>query len=102
MIYLFTGDDFKNKLISYEKFVKSIPVSLETLFINRNNFNQIQIESLYSGSGLFFKKSVVIFSGILDYEENRDFIIERLKFFGDSINSFVFLEGKLNKSILDS
>jgi hypothetical protein len=102
MIYLFTGDDFKNKTISYEKFVKSIPVSVETLFINRNNFNQIQIESLYYGSGLFFEKSAVIFSGVLEYEETRDFIMDKLKFMEESANSFIFLEGRLNKSVLDS
>jgi len=33
--------------------------------------------------------------------ENRDFILEKLELMGNSTNSFIFLEGKLNKSILD-
>ncbi len=102
MIYLFTGDDTKNKLSNYEKFIKSVPESTERFFINRNDFDRVQIESLYSGSGLFFEKSIVIFSNIFDYEETRDFILEKLKLMSESANSFVFLEGKLNKPILDT
>ena len=101
MIHLFTGDDAKNKRIVYEKFVKSIPKSTETLFINRNNFNETQIESLYSGAGLFFSLSAVIFEGVLEREETRDFILEKLALMGESKNTFVFLEGKLLKPILD-
>ena len=101
MIHLFTGDDAKNKRIVYEKFVKSIPKSTEVLFINRNNFDETQIESLYSGAGLFFSLSAVIFEGVLEREETRDFILEKLALMGESKNTFVFLEGKLLKPILD-
>lgn len=102
MIYLFCGDDTKNKLSSYEKFLKSIPEGTENFFINRNDFNKMQIESLYSGSGLFFARSAAIFSNIFENEETRDFILEKLELMSQSPSSFVFLEGKLNKPILDS
>jgi hypothetical protein len=102
MLYLFSGDDVKNKILNYEKFIKSLPAGTETFFINRNDFNKMQIESLYSGSGLFFTKSAVVFSNIFEYEETRDFILEKLELIGESANSFVFLEGKLNKPILDA
>ena len=102
MIYLFSGDDTKNKLIGYEKFAKSIPKEMECFFVSRNNFNPIQIESLYSGSSLFAPLSATFFQNILDYEENRDFILNRLKMMGDSNNYFIFLESKQNKSILDA
>ncbi len=102
MIYLFIGDDAKNKVLSYEKFIKSIPKEEEIFFISRNNFNKMQIESLYSGSSLFFAKSAVVFAHILEYEENRDFILEKLNLMGESTNSFIFLEAKLNKPILDA
>ncbi len=106
MLYLFTGDDVKNKRLSYDKFVKSLTGDkareTETFFINRNNFDKMQIESLYSGSGLFFERSAVIFDNIFEYEENREFILEKLELMGESPNSFVFLEGKLNKPILDA
>ena len=101
MIYLFSGDDAKNKFISYEKFVKLISKNIEVFYINRNSFNQDQIESLYSGSGLFFKKCVVVFSDIFEYEEKRDYILESLNMIGKSENIFIFLESKLNKPILD-
>ena len=102
MIYLFSGDDAKNKILNYEKFIKNISVDVETFFINRNNFDRVQIESLYSGASLFATKHNVVFSGVFDYEETRDFILEKLKLMGESNSSFVFLEGKLNKPILDA
>lgn len=102
MLYLFSGDDAKNKIANYEKFIKSLPPQTETFFINRNNFDKNEIESLYSGAGLFFSKCVVVFQGILEREENRDFILEKLILMGGSNNIFVFLESKLNKIILDA
>jgi len=102
MIYLFSGDDTKNKLIAYEKFTKSIPKDVETFFISRNNFNPTQIESLYSGSSLFSPLCATFFQNILDYEENRNFILDKLKMMGESNNYFIFLESKQNKSILDT
>ena len=102
MIYLFAGDGAKNKILSYEKFIRSISKGEEVLFISRNNFNKMQIESLYSGSSLFSAKSAVVFENILEYEENRDFILDKLSLMGESANSFIFLEAKLNKPILDA
>jgi len=102
MLYLFSGDDAKNKIINYEKFIKSLPKEAEVLSVNRNDFDQVQIESFYSGSSLFSAKSAVVFSGILEYEETREFVLEKLELMGKSGNIFVFLEGKLNKPILDT
>jgi hypothetical protein len=102
MIYLFTGDDAKTKHAGYEKFVKSVSEGTETFFISRNDFNKNQIESLYSGAGLFSTKSTVMFSNILEYEETRDFILDKLEQMGESATAFIFLEGKLNKPILDA
>ena len=101
MIYLFGGDDIKNKLISYEKFIKSISKDTEVFYINRNNLNRDQIESLQSGAGLFFTKCIVVFSNIFEYEETRDFTLDKLDLMGQSESTFVFLESKLNKPILE-
>src|SRR3989344_9021894 len=101
MIYLFAGDDTKKKRLNYEQFLKSLPESLEIFYINRNNFNKIELESLYSGAGLFFGKSAVVFENILEYEDNRDFILKKLDLMGGSESDFIFLESKLTKSILD-
>lgn len=102
MIYLFCGDDTKNKHSSYEKFIKSMPAGTETFFIGKNDFDPMETESLYSGSGLFFKKCVVIFTNIFEREETLDFILDKLNLISQSENDFVFLEGKLNKPILDA
>ena len=102
MLYLFCGNDVKSKRSSYEKFINSISSSTEKFFISRNNFNKMELESLYSGASLFSLLSTTVFENIFEYEENRDFILERLNLMGESPNYFVFLEGKLNKSILDA
>ena len=102
MIYLFCGDDAKNKHESYEKFIKSISTGVETFFIGKNDFNMMETESFYSGSGLFFSKCVVVFTNIFEKEETLDFVLEKLNLMGESGNSFVFLEGKLNKPIIDA
>ena len=101
MLYLFSGDDSKNKILNYEKFIKSLPKNTEIFSINRNNFNRMEIESFYSGPSLFSVSSTVIFEGVFEHEETRDFVLEKLKPMSESTNSFVFLEGKLLKSILD-
>jgi hypothetical protein len=102
MIFLFTGDDTKNKNLAYEKFIKSIPKGLEIFDVSRNNFNQVQIESLYSGASLFAPLSLIVFKNIFEYEETRDFVLEKLELMSESANSFIFLENKLNKPILDA
>jgi len=102
MIYLFCGDDTKNKHENYEKFIKSVPKGTEVFFIGKNDFNPTQTESFYSGSGLFFTKCVIVFTNIFEKEEILDFVLEKLKLISESRNDFVFLEGKLNKSTLDA
>ena len=102
MLYLFAGDDTKNKHSSYEKFIKSIPKNTEIFFINRNDFDQTQLESLYSGSSLFSALCAVVFENIFEREETRDFILEKLELMDKSANSFIFLERKLNKPMMDT
>ena len=102
MLYLFSGDDFKNKILNYEKLIKSLPAETETFFINKNDFDPVQIESFYSGASLFSALSAIVFQNIFEEEETRDFVLEKLKLMGQSDNLFIFLEGKLNKAILDT
>ena len=102
MLYLFSGDDVKNKTIGYEKLKKSFPKETDSFSISRNDFNQVQIESLYSGSSLFDTLVSITFKNVLEYEEIRNFVLEKLKLMNISSNHFIFLEGKLNKPILDT
>lgn len=102
MIYLFAGDDTKNKIFAYEKFLKSFPKELEVFLVNKNDFDPVQIESFYSGAGLFFNKCIVVFMDVFEKEEAYDFLFQKLDFLRDSENIFVFLEGKLKKAEIDS
>ena len=102
MIYLFCGDDTKNKHKGYRDFIKSVPKSTETFFVGKNDFDPMSVESLYSGAGLFFAKCLVVFTNIFEKETTLDFILEKLDFLIQSSSTFVFLEGKLPKSTLDA
>lgn len=101
MIYLFSGDDSKNKIASYQKFLNSMPKDVETFFINKNDFDAQQIESFFSGESLFFKKCIVVFSNIFENENAKEFLLEKLDLIAASGNTFIFLEGSLVKSITD-
>ena len=106
MIYLFSGDDTKKKLTSYEAFLKSHTKAEketnEIFFINKNDFDPVQIESFYSGASLFAALSSVVFHDILADDEASAFLLPRLKDMAASANSFIFLEGKLNKPVLNA
>jgi len=102
MIYLFCGDDAKNRHEGYEDFLKSISVDVETFFIGKNDFNPMTVESFYSGSGLFFTKCVVIFTNVFEKEETLNFVLDKLNLMSEAKNDFVFLESKLNKPTLDA
>lgn len=101
MIYLFLGNDTKNKLNTHQKFVKSNSSGIDVVSISRNDFNPMQIESLYSSNSLFSNKSMILFSNILDYMDERDFILSKLSMLSESDNVFVFLEDKMSKPTFD-
>ncbi len=100
MIYLFSGDDVKLKSAELERLIKQEKGS-EILRFGKSDFNRGQIEGLYSGSGLFSQKFIAVFSNFLEYEEIRDFMLEKLPLMAESENSFIFMEGKLGKPITD-
>ena len=102
MIYLFAGDDVTTRHKAYEEFISNATDGVETFFIGRNDFDKVQIESLYSGAGLFFAKCNVVFTQVLEREDATEFILEKLEAMAKSANDFIFLESKLKKSILDA
>lgn len=101
MLYLFSGEDFQNKLKAYENLLKQLEKKSEVIDIGRNDFNRTQVESLYSGSNLFGDKTTTVFRDVLENADIREFVLERLTPMGESENSFIFVEGKLNKPIID-
>lgn len=102
MIYLFAGDDAKKKYASYEKFTESVSKKTESFFVNRNNFDESQVDNFCSSDSLFFGSMAIFFENIFDREENQEFILNKLELMEKSGNQFVFLESKLNKPILDA
>jgi hypothetical protein len=101
MIYLFTGDDAHKKKEAYQKRISCVSQGTEVFTIEHNNFNPVEIESFYSGQGLFFNTCVIVFQNILEKEYIRDFMLKKLEVISESSNDFVFLEGKLPKATID-
>ncbi|MBP6883923.1 MAG: hypothetical protein KBC06_01675 [Candidatus Pacebacteria bacterium] len=102
MLYLFAGDDAKNKLKSYDNFIKSIPKGTETFFISYNDFDKREMERFYSGGGLFFQRFAVFYENIFEREEVLNTVLDKLSEMHESENIFVFLDGKQNKPVLDA
>jgi DNA polymerase III delta subunit len=101
MIYLFAGDDATNKIKAHESFLKG-RANLPLISISKNNFNKMEIESLYSGASLFDSQSVVAFSNILDNQDISLYLLDKLELLQESNNIFIFSEGKLLKPVLNS
>ena len=102
MIYLFAGDDAKTKRAAYDKFIEHKQKEQEVFFVSKNSFDRTQVESFYSGAGLFFATCVVSFENVFDREEAKDFIFDNFEKIAASQNDFIFLEGKLLKPELDA
>jgi DNA polymerase III delta subunit len=102
MIYLFAGNDFEKKRKAYQKFIESIPENTAVFNINKNNFDPMQFESLYSSNGLFFSKCFVILENTFDNESSKEFILKKLDLIEKSNNDFIFLESVLKKPVLDA
>ncbi len=101
MIYLFVGDDIKNKIKAYENLLGKLS-NFPLYTINRNNFDPNMIEGLYSGGNLFDAKSIVFFSNILEDTDNADFLFKNLDYMSSSNNIFIFNESKLLKAPLEA
>ena len=102
MIYLFAGDYTDKKIPAYENFLGAIGDGTEIFSFNKNDFDYTQIESLYSGAGLFFTKCAVIFINIFENKEAKEFLLKNLTSLAESPNDFIFLEGKLLKTEQDA
>jgi len=102
MIYLFAGSDYLARHGAYEKFLKKLGKETELFSFNRENFDPRQLESLYSGAGLFFKKSATTLHQVLDNTEAAEFILARLFLLEKSQNIFIFLESKLPKAAIEA
>lgn len=102
MVYLFAGDYPEMKMKNYEAFVSDLPTGTEIFNIGKSDFDPMQVESLYSGAGLFFSKCAVIFSNVFENANAKDFLLSHLNSLQESGNDFIFLEGKLLKAELDT
>lgn len=105
MLYLFSGDDTKKKLAAYEGFLKDQKDgkgSAETFFMNKKDVEAGALQGFYSGASLFAARSTIVLRDVLEEEEIRALVLPHLAAMGESANTFIFLEGKLPKPVLDA
>ena len=100
MIYLFYGNDTKNKRKAYDAFAKSLAKVPAFTFI-KNDFNREQVQSFFSGAGLFFDTCAIFFENVFENEDTADFVLKHLPEMAASQNTFVFVDGKFLKPELD-
>ncbi len=101
MLHLFAGEDTQGKRASYDRFMISLPEGTEIFHIEGKNFDRAQVESFYSGAGLFFKRCAVVLEDILERKEEAEFLFANLEKMSSSENIFIFLERKMSKPVLD-
>lgn len=103
MIYFFYGRDReKAKAKSGElvrSFLKRKP-NTSIFKINSENFNPNHFDEFIGGQGLFTRNHVVFFDRVFENEDQGKLIISKIKEVAESPNIFIFLEGKVNKTIL--
>src|SRR3989344_2475417 len=110
MLYLFSGDDTKNKTLSYEKFMESLtaqagmPGGTETFFINRNDFDPVQIESFYSGASLFSASCAVLFQNVFELpkekpEKFNTFLLANAFGEKDKLNLWIYFRQALSRGV---
>jgi hypothetical protein len=101
MIYIFFGDDLNKRNLAIGKFLATLPEKVTVLHMGKSDFSRAQVEGFISGQSLFFGKSAIILNGIMESDEAKEFIIEKLPELAKSDNLFIFKEGALKKPISD-
>jgi len=69
--------------------------------IDNETFQQIELEELFCGQGLFDKKFIVRLDRVFENTEAKDFILQNITQMAESENAFILTEGKLTKPIFE-
>ncbi len=100
MLYLFYGSSLEAKKKKIQKILSPLD-SNQILQITDINFNPELVNNVIYGDSLFDSKETIVFKDVFENKEAQDFILSRLERMSESKKTFIFLEQKLLKDIID-
>jgi len=103
MLYLLHGQNFKEsrkKLHSLIEGLLSREPNASEFRVDNDNFSPNLLEEMISSQTLFAGRYIVVMDKVLDGKENQEIILKKLKEISKSENIFIFIEEKLNKTII--
>ena len=100
MIYLLYGTDTlksreKSRALLNNIFAKKPNASY--IRIDKENFDESEVEELIGGQGLFENKYIIVFDGLFSDKDIKEILLKNIKEISTSRNIFIFIEEKLNK-----
>ncbi|MDQ5953083.1 MAG: hypothetical protein QG551_311 [Patescibacteria group bacterium] len=99
MIYLFSGNNFEKRKKAFETELKRFS-SHETVIFDDQSFSKGVIENYLSSNSMFSSEMVFIFEHVLENNEIKEYIFEKIKDFKESKHIFFFLESSIKKTEL--
>ncbi len=95
MIYVFAGTNSERRSIALNKFLKRFD-DYEVSRFDEYNFTENLLGDFIGSSGLFSKKSLVVFENLLEGAASK-IILEKVEALGASETIFVFSEREISK-----
>ncbi len=104
MLYLIYGTDREKILAKSNELVAGLKKRKPDAEVFRISEGQevSRLEELAGGQGLFESKYIVVVKNVFSDKNNTDRVCGLLSSFSDSSNIFIFVEGKINKPIIDA
>jgi DNA polymerase III delta subunit len=103
MLYLLHGENFKESRKKLHSLVESLlkkEPNASQFHIDNENFCYDLLKEMIGSIDLFVGKYIVVVDKIFEDKENGDAVLKELKEIANSENIFIFIEEKLNKTIL--
>jgi DNA polymerase III delta subunit len=104
MLYFIYGDDKEKARAKTQDLIGSLQKKKpDAAFfkVTTENFSESELEGLMGGQGLFENKYIVFFDSVFENKEFKESIGGKLKEIAQSANVFIFLEGKMEKKMLE-
>ncbi|MSR78985.1 MAG: hypothetical protein EXS59_02460 [Candidatus Taylorbacteria bacterium] len=104
MLYLIHGTDREKILAKSNELVAGLKKRKPDAEVFRISDSQSlsRLEELVGGQGLFESKYIVVVKNVLADKNNTDKYCDLLPALSDSANVFIFVDGKINKPIVDA
>jgi len=99
MLFIFVGKDLEKRKKAFD-LEKERFSDYQKIYFENNEFNTSILEEYAESQSLFGVKSFLVFDGVLENQEYRAFVFDKIKELENSENIFFFIENSLKKSDL--